>query len=63
MADRVLLARQQEEDKRVRQEVSSITQYESVDEEDMVDDEGVEDDREIWEVPHVSEKELETTEG
>jgi len=29
----------------------------------MVDDEGVKDEREIWEVAHVSEKDLETTEG
>ena len=29
----------------------------------MVDDEGVEDEREIWEVTHVSEKDLETSEG
>ena len=35
----------------------------NVDEEDMVDDEGVEEEREIWEVTHVSEKDLETTEG
>ncbi len=28
-----------------------------------LDDEGVQDDREIWEVTHVSEEELETTEG
>ena len=35
-------------------------QDESIDEEDMIDDEGVPDEREIWEVTHVSEQELET---
>ena len=45
------------------QEVCSITQDDAVDEEDLEDDEGVQDDREIWEVTHVSEKDLETTEG
>ncbi len=29
----------------------------------MEDGEGVEDEREIWEVTHVSEQDLETTEG
>jgi hypothetical protein len=29
----------------------------------MVDDDGFQDDREIWEVSHVSEQDLETTEG
>ena len=29
----------------------------------MVDDDGFQDDREIWEVTHVSEEDLETTEG
>jgi hypothetical protein len=29
----------------------------------MEDDEGVQDEREIWEVTHVSEQDLETTEG
>jgi hypothetical protein len=37
----------------VRQEVSIISQDESVDEEDMVDADGFQDDREIWEVTHV----------
>jgi len=63
MTERVVLARQQEEDRRVRQEVSGVTQDESVNEEDMVDDEGVEAQREIWEVTHVSDQDLETTEG
>ena len=52
-AFRVALARQDEEDRRVRQEVCIITQDESVDEEDMVDDDGFQDDRGIWEVTHV----------
>jgi len=34
----------------------------STDEEDMLDDEGVEDEREIWEVTHVSEGDVGTTE-
>ena len=29
----------------------------------MEDDEGVQSEREIWEVTHVSEQDLETTEG
>ena len=29
----------------------------------MTDDDGFQDDREIWEVTHVSEEDLETTEG
>ena len=32
-------------------------------EEDIEDDEGVQDEREIWQTTHVSEEELETTEG
>ncbi len=36
---------------------------ESVDGEDMADDEGFQDEREIWEVTHVREEDLETTEG
>ena len=39
-----------------------ITQDESVDEEDMVDPDGFPDDREILEVTHVCEEDLETTE-
>jgi hypothetical protein len=63
MAERVALVRQQEEDRRSRQEVSNIAQDESVDGEDMVDVEGFQDEREIWEVTHVREEDLETTEG
>ena len=48
MTERVVFARQDEEDRRVRQEVCIITQ----DDEDMVDDDGFQDDREIWEVTH-----------
>ena len=47
----------------MRQEVSNITQDESVDGEGMVDDDGFPDDREVWEVTHVCEEDLETTEG
>ena len=56
MAERVALARQEEEDRRVRQEVCSITQDESVDDEDMTDADGFQDDREILEVTHVCEE-------
>ncbi len=62
MGERVVLARQEEEDRRTRQEVSTITEDDTVDEEDWEDDEGVQDEREIWEVTHVSEQDLETTE-
>jgi hypothetical protein len=47
----------------VRQEVSPITQDHQVEEEDREDDEGVQDEREIWEVTHVSQQDLEMTEG
>ena len=47
----------------MRQEVCTIAQDESVDEGDMVDDDGFQDDREIWEVTHVREEELETNES
>jgi hypothetical protein len=47
----------------VRQEVSNITQDHQVEEEDREDDEGVQDEREIWEVTHVSQQDLEMTEG
>ena len=58
-----MLSRQEEEDRRGRQTVSSITEDDTVDEEDWEDDEGVQDEKEIWEVTHVSEEDLETTEG
>ena len=41
MTKRVLLTRKEEEHRRARQEVSSITQDDTVDEEDFQDDEGV----------------------
>ncbi len=47
MTERVALARQEEEDRRVRQEVCNIAQDESVDQEDMTDDDEFQDDREI----------------
>jgi hypothetical protein len=56
MTERVALTRQEEEDRRVRQEVCSITQDESVDDEDMTDADGFQDDREISEVTHVCEE-------
>ena len=63
MAERVALARKEEEDRQVREEVSNITQDESVNGEGMVDDDGFPDDRQLWEVTHVREEDLETTEG
>jgi hypothetical protein len=63
MTERVALVRQEEEDRRVRQEVSTIAQDESVDEEDMSDDDGFQDDREIGEVTHVCDQDSGTTEG
>ena len=42
---------------------SVITQDDTTDEEDLEDDEGFQDERDIWEVTHVTEQELETTEG
>ena len=53
MTERVELDRQEQEDRRVRQDVCIITQDESVDEEVMVADDGFQDDRGIWEVTHV----------
>ena len=63
MSERLVLARQEEEDRRVRQEVSRSPQEESVDGQGMVDDDGFPDDREVWEVTHVREEDLETNEG
>ncbi len=51
-----MFSRQEAEDRRVRQEVSIIT-------EDIEDDEGVKDESEIWEVTNERERELETTQG
>ena len=63
MAERVVFARQEEEDRRVRQEVCNSAQEESGDGEGMVDDDCFPDDREVWEVTHVREEDVETTEG
>jgi hypothetical protein len=63
MAERVECARQEEEDRRVRQEVCNSPQEESDDGEGMVDDDCFPDDREVWEVTHVREEDVETTEG
>ncbi len=63
MTERVAVVRQEEEDRRVRQEACIIVQDASVDDEEMVDDDGFQDDREIGEVTHVHEEDLETNEG
>ncbi len=52
MTERVVFARQEEEDRRVRQEVGNSSQEESGDGEGMVDDDCFPDDREVWEVTH-----------
>jgi hypothetical protein len=59
----MVLARQEEEDRRTRKEVVSIVEDDPGEEEDIEDDEGVQDEREICQTTHVSEEELETTEG
>jgi hypothetical protein len=43
--------------------LTDSTQDDTVDEEDLEDDEGSQGEREIWEVTHVSDQELQTTEG
>jgi hypothetical protein len=63
MAERVVCARQEEEDRRVRQEVRNSAQEELGDGEGMVDDDCFPDDREVWEVTHGREEDVETTEG
>ena len=63
MSERVAFARQEEEDRRVRQEVCNSPQEESGDGEGMVDDDCFPDDREVWEVTHVRGEDVETTEG
>jgi hypothetical protein len=63
MSERVVCARQEEEDRRVRQEVHNSPQEELGDGEGMVDDDCFPDDREVWEVTHVREEDVETTEG
>jgi hypothetical protein len=42
---------------------TNISQDASVDGEDMTDAKGFQDERETWEVTHVREEDLETTEG
>ena len=59
----MVLARQEEEDRRTRKEVVSIVEDDPGEEEDIEDDEGVQDEREICQTTHVSEEELEATEG
>jgi hypothetical protein len=63
MTERVVCARQEEEDRRVRQEVCNSPQEELGDGEGMVDDDFFPDDREVWELTHVREEDVETTEG
>jgi hypothetical protein len=63
MTERVACARQEEEDRRVRQEVINSPQEESGDGEGMVDDDCFLDDSEVWEGTHVREEDVETTEG
>ena len=48
---------------RVRQETRNSPQEELGDAEGMVDDDCFPDDREVWEVTHVREEDVETTEG
>jgi len=66
MAERVEVARQQEDDRRIREEtvtVGSLGDEESTVQEDQADDEGAADEREMWQVTDVTEKDFETTEG
>jgi hypothetical protein len=63
MAERVVCDRQKEEDRRERQEVRNSPQQELGDGEGMVDDDCFPDDREVWEVTHVREEDVQTTEG
>ena len=63
MTEWVVLPRQEGEDRPSRKKVVRIVEDDPGEEEDIEDDEGVQDQRQIWEVAHVSEEELETTEG
>ena len=66
MAERVMLARQEAEDRRARQDaanLASIVEHDAGEVEDKEDDEGAADEREIWEVTDVTEEDCETTEG
>ena len=53
MDKRVILARQEDEDRLVR--LTSIVDNDDGEEEDKEDDEGATDERDIWEVVHVTE--------
>ena len=66
MDKRVILDRQEYEDRLVRREksnVGSIVDNDTGEEQDKEDDEGVVVQRDIWEVAHVTEHVFETTEG
>jgi len=66
MAERVVVVRQQEEDRRIREEtvpVFNLHVDDSTGQEAQEDDEGTADEREIWQVTDVTEEDFETTEG
>ena len=66
MADRVEVARQQEEDRRIREEagtVGNLHDDDSTGQEEQEDHEGTVDEREICQVTDVTEEDFETTEG
>ena len=66
MAERVEVARQEEEDRWIREEtgtVGSLDDDDSTAQENHEDDEGAADEREIWQVTDVTEEDFETTEG
>jgi hypothetical protein len=66
MDKRVILDRQEYEDRLVRREksnVGSIVDNDTGEDQDKEDDEGVVVQRDIWEVAHVTEHTFETTEG
>jgi hypothetical protein len=66
MSKRVIVARQEENDRRTRQDtvtVAGILEEESGEEQDKEDDEDDADERNIWQVTDVTEEDLETTEG
>ena len=66
MAERVQVAPQKEEDRRIREEagtVGNLHDDDSTGQEEQEDHEGSVDEREIWEVTDVTEEDFETTEG
>ena len=67
MADRVVVVRQEEEDRRIREEDSSrvvnLHVDDSTGQEAQEDDEGTADEREICQVTDVTEEDFETTDG